>query len=705
MNRPLISVILTPGSDASGTLRALRSIFAQTYRPLEVIVSGSGSMLAQSALTSLAAVPPQGITVRMSRCDHANGAAAANTGLAAATGDYLCLITAADEYTPERIERCLAAARDGSVVVTHLMPVGADAQPLKISDPWRVQYDRTLIHHIGVFPNVSCLAMFMDVVITVGNLFFSRETFSAVGPFSDYPNFYYLDFFLRAIRLREPALLREKLLVHRPRKKMPIDEHAEVLRNHMLMLWSETPPANPLADVFTAHAFLTGQLPWTKPLNKAFDGLLEYRKLPRDRTVAGGRPGPARSGGEAREFTLVTHELSLTGAPVIVLEMASLLREWGALVRVLSLKDGPLKSEFKRRGFRIVTPPVVLDRISRLHDRTLHWSRLGNRLPERLVNLFAAALHRMCERAWQLQLWLHAKGTLIINSIASWPLAAKLPAAWRQPAYWYIHESLDPQWLMPGERANSRLKGLVAGGRLKMIFGSEATRQHWTGNSFDGLVRYWSGITRNTAYLGPASARRNAAYGAARRVILNVGSSSGRKGTRTLIEAFALGRREGFIPLDAQLCVVGCALPSANAEARDLVRRVHQPDLRGHVRLVHNVEPAVLPSYYEEADVYAHASIFDCMPLAVLTAMAHGLPVVATDVDGCKEALVNAHCGLLVRPGELREMAQAMGRLLTEPEYAAKLGHAARDRFISTFSAEATFPPLYDTLVGNPLPG
>lgn len=705
MTKPLISVVLAPGDNPGGAPGAIRSVFDQTYRPLELIVVGDATLVQRPEIEALIAGAPRDVTVRIVAGNDAGAAAAINAGIAASAGEYVSLITGDDAYAPNRLDLCLAAARQDSLVITHLVPVAADNMPLRISDPWRVAYDRALMHHIAVFPNVSCLAVFMDIVVTAGNLFFSRRLFETVGRFADYPHFHHLDFFLRAALVREPALVREKLLVHRPRGKMPVNEHADVIREHVLRLWSNEPLANPLADVFTAHPFLIGQLPWTRALSKAFDGLLEYRKPahpPRHDERSGDvAVAPAR----APEFTIVTHELSLTGAPVIVLEMACLLRARGCKVRVLSLLDGPLKAEFSRRGISIVTPPLLLDRISRLHQRTLRWAILGKRLPEKLVHGITGLLETGARRAWQLQLWLHARGILIINSIASWPLAATLPASWRQPAYWYIHESLDPQWLMQGERANGRLKRMVKAGRLHLIFGSEATRQHWMGNSFDGRVRYWSGITESTAYLGPASSRRTPGHADARRVILNVGTLSGRKGTRALIEAFALGRREGLVPLDAQLCIVGCPAPSANAEARDLVRRAYQPDLRGHVRLVHNVDPEVLRSYYEEADVYAHASIFDCMPLAMLTAMAHGLPIVATDVDGCREALVNADCGLLVQAGATREMAQAIGSLLNEPDYARKLGQAARARFLRNFSAEATFPPLYDTLLGSPAPG
>jgi hypothetical protein len=95
-----------------------------------------------------------------------------------------------------------------------------------------------------------------------------------------------------------------------------------------------------------------------------------------------------------------------------------------------------------------------------------------------------------------------------------------------------FHETLDPHWLMPAERANSRLRELIAAGRLKLLYGSDATCRHWAENQYAGQVRYWSGISESTEYLGPASLRRTPGGKPARRVILNVGTVSGRKGTR-----------------------------------------------------------------------------------------------------------------------------------------------------------------------------
>jgi glycosyltransferase involved in cell wall biosynthesis len=73
------------------------------------------------------------------------------------------------------------------------------------------------------------------------------------------------------------------------------------------------------------------------------------------------------------------------------------------------------------------------------------------------------------------------------------------------------------------------------------------------------------------------------------------------------------------------------------------------------------------------------------MPIAVLEAMAFGLPVVASDIAGTREALVNERTGLLFRSGDARALAHQLQRLATDANLRAHLGTAAladaRERF------------------------
>jgi prepilin-type processing-associated H-X9-DG protein len=85
-------------------------------------------------------------------------------------------------------------------------------------------------------------------------------------------------------------------------------------------------------------------------------------------------------------------------------------------------------------------------------------------------------------------------GVLLVNSFASWPLALPILRFWRGPAFWYIHESLDPIVLMREEIPHQRLQALVARGAVTMIFGSDATRAIWARAGYDGLVHQRSGV-------------------------------------------------------------------------------------------------------------------------------------------------------------------------------------------------------------------
>jgi glycosyltransferase involved in cell wall biosynthesis len=78
------------------------------------------------------------------------------------------------------------------------------------------------------------------------------------------------------------------------------------------------------------------------------------------------------------------------------------------------------------------------------------------------------------------------------------------------------------------------------------------------------------------------------------------------------------------------------------------------------------------------------------MPLVVLEAMAQARPVVATAVGGTPELVVDGETGMLVPPGNVDALADALRALLDDPARAARMGEAGRERVLATFSAAAT---------------
>jgi glycosyltransferase involved in cell wall biosynthesis len=89
------------------------------------------------------------------------------------------------------------------------------------------------------------------------------------------------------------------------------------------------------------------------------------------------------------------------------------------------------------------------------------------------------------------------------------------------------------------------------------------------------------------------------------------------------------------------------------------------------------------------ADLLVLPSRHEGLPIAILEAMSHGLPVVATPVGAVSDAVRDGRTGLLVPPGDADALVRALERLVGSPSLRRTLGAAARARFVADFSLEA----------------
>jgi glycosyltransferase involved in cell wall biosynthesis len=88
---------------------------------------------------------------------------------------------------------------------------------------------------------------------------------------------------------------------------------------------------------------------------------------------------------------------------------------------------------------------------------------------------------------------------------------------------------------------------------------------------------------------------------------------------------------------------------------------------------------------YRELDVLLSTSHSEAMPLAIMEAMACGLPVVATRVGGVPELVEHGGTGWLVGPGDADGLAGAVTRVLTRPGEHARMAQRARERVVERF--------------------
>lgn len=107
-------------------------------------------------------------------------------------------------------------------------------------------------------------------------------------------------------------------------------------------------------------------------------------------------------------------------------------------------------------------------------------------------------------------------------------------------------------------------------------------------------------------------------------------------------------------------------------EAR-LKRLAESLNVGNSVRFTGRVETAQMPALYRGVRVSLNPSLVDNMPNSVLEALAVGVPVVSTRVGGVPYIVEHEKTALLVEPGAVVSMAEAIVRILTEPALAERL--------------------------------
>jgi len=166
------------------------------------------------------------------------------------------------------------------------------------------------------------------------------------------------------------------------------------------------------------------------------------------------------------------------------------------------------------------------------------------------------------------------------------------------------------------------------------------------------------------------------------RIILFLGKLGKRKGVYDLIDAIKLIR-----PKSTEIRTLLCGDGEVE-KVRKMVRKLgfeHRIDVRGWVsgrareKVLNDAYLFVLPSYNEG------------LPMSMLEAMARGTPVVSTAVGGIPEVIENGVEGFLVEPGDIKALAEAMERLLTDENLWISMSKAARKKVEDKFSSELTF--------------
>ncbi|HEY8131146.1 MAG TPA: glycosyltransferase family 4 protein [Thermoanaerobaculia bacterium] len=152
--------------------------------------------------------------------------------------------------------------------------------------------------------------------------------------------------------------------------------------------------------------------------------------------------------------------------------------------------------------------------------------------------------------------------------------------------------------------------------------------------------------------------------------ILSVRNLERHYGVETIMHAFA--RLKQRYP-EATLTIAG-----HGRQERALRLLADQLAISG-IRFVGRIESTGMPELYDAADIFVNASVTDNQPVSILEAFAAGIPVVSTSTGDIPSILRGGEAGVLVNADDSEAAAEAIARLLEQPEFAIKIARRARE--------------------------
>ncbi len=358
----------------------------------------------------------------------------------------------------------------------------------------------------------------------------------------------------------------------------------------------------------------------------------------------------------------VITDLELGGVPLHLARLAPAMRDRGWQVTVVSLaKPGPVGEMLRRANLPVLSC-----------NACCRWD----------VHVFG----RLAEI-------IEAERPVVVHSML---FHANLAARFAALSAGFPHDRLlceiqtvevERPWHLSVDRWTHRLCRLTVGNSASVI-------EHLHRRArvpFDRLRLVPGGVDVDRMQAADPIDRASMGLGPNDRMILWVGRLDPVKGLDLLIRAFAsLSKETGSF-----LVLVG-----GGPLRDDLQRLAVRLGVGDRVRFL---GPRTdVPSLLGAADLFAFPSRTEGWPNALLEAMAAGLPIVTTDVPGCRDMISHDSTGLLVPFDDTSSLASAMSRLLLNRVEAHRLGSAAL-RAVARWSLRATFDE-YEALYHQTLP-
>ncbi|RPI22786.1 MAG: glycosyltransferase family 1 protein [Chloroflexota bacterium] len=367
--------------------------------------------------------------------------------------------------------------------------------------------------------------------------------------------------------------------------------------------------------------------------------------------------------------------LDIGGAQEVVRTLAEYLVECGIPTVVVAMRDGPVRGEIERLGIPVEILPgrrhSILSFLGYLKDMLRIRGALRALVKKHRINIIQ---------------------THLLRSLDFLVLSLRFPTG-KPLVFWTVHnynfalraDQLPGQlWLLKPKQlthsflyrlASRWVNGFIAvsedvGAAIAETIGPKREKIAVISNGVD-VRRYRRDVDRQ-------GIRQELGLPEDARLASVVGTLKEQKGHRYLIEAAApvLVRRPGLHILIIGDGVLG---PALQAQAREA-------GLEGQIHFLGNRSD--VPELLAASDYFILPSLWEGLPMALIEAMASGLPIIATDVSGARQVMDSGETGILVPPGNADELRNAIVQMLANPLKAQAMGAAARRHVEAAYSAQ-----------------
>ena len=182
-------------------------------------------------------------------------------------------------------------------------------------------------------------------------------------------------------------------------------------------------------------------------------------------------------------------------------------------------------------------------------------------------------------------------------------------------------------------------------------------------------------------------------------VVVSVGQLKEKKGLRHLVDAMALLRDRGIR--------ASCRIIGEGPLRDELAAQITARGLDGAVELLGALPHDAVLRHYAEATIFTLPCVVatdgdrDGIPNAILEAMAAGIPVISTPTSGIPEVVRDDDTGLLVPVADGTALADALERLVREPELRSRIGEAGRAFVVDAFDVHRNAERFLEAIDGR----